>query len=31
MLSAYTTAEQQTPGLEEKYRKLVEGYEQQTA
>ena len=29
MLSAYTTAEQQTPGLEEKYQQLVEGYEQQ--
>jgi len=29
MLSAYTTAEQQSPGLEEKYLKLVEGYEQQ--
>jgi len=29
MLSAYTTAEQQSPGLEKKYRKLVEGYEQQ--
>jgi len=29
MLSAYTTAEQQSPGLEEKYLKLVKGYEQQ--
>ena len=29
MLSAYTTAEHQTPGLEEKYQQLVEGYEQQ--
>lgn len=29
MLTAYATAEEQTPGLEEKYKKLVEGYEQQ--
>ena len=29
MLSAYTTAGRQSPGLEEKYLKLVEGYEQQ--
>jgi len=29
MLSAYTTAEQQSPGLEEKYLKLVKGYELQ--
>ncbi len=27
MLSAYRAAEEKTPGLEEKYRKLVEGYE----
>jgi hemerythrin-like domain-containing protein len=29
MLSAYTTAEQHTPGLEAKYQQLVERYEQQ--
>lgn len=29
MLSAYAHAEAQTPGLEEKYRRLVEDYEQQ--
>jgi len=31
MLDAYDRAEAMTPGLEEKYRKLVEGYEQQAA
>lgn len=31
MLSAYATAEAKTPGLEEKYRRLVEYYEQQLA
>ncbi len=31
MLNAYDSAESKTPGLEDKYRKLVEGYEQQAA
>ena len=31
MLEAYDSAEMKTPGLEEKYRKLVENYEQQAA
>lgn len=31
MLEAYAQAESKTPELEEKYRKLVEGYEQQVA
>ena len=31
MLDAYVDAEAKTPGLEEKYLKLVEGYEQQSA
>jgi len=31
MLAAYETAEAKTPGLEEKYRRLVEKYEQQAA
>lgn len=31
MLEAYTTAESKTPGLEEKYRQLVENYERQVA
>lgn len=31
MLAAYAEAEAKTPGLEEKYLKLVEGYEQQSA
>ena len=29
MLTAYDQAEEQTPGLEERYRQLVEGYERQ--
>jgi len=31
MLEAYDSAEMKTPGLEEKYRKLVENYERQAA
>ncbi len=31
MLAAYTTAEQDSPGLKAKYQQLVEGYEQQVA
>jgi len=31
MIDAYEKAEEQTPGLEEKYQRLVEEYERQAA